>query len=447
MSIRFINHASVLISNDTCGLLSDPWYSGNSFNKGWNLLYENEKNEICKILESTNYIWISHEHPDHFSIKFFKEYADIIKRKEIRILFQDTKDKRVITFLKKNNYLVKELSINKKTQLNKDFKVTCFKDGSYDSGLLIECNGKKILNLNDCVIRSTKRAKEVYKITGRVDILLTQFSYAAWKGGKERIDWRMDAAKDKIQNIKLQIEYFKPKYTIPFASYIYFSNEENKYLNDSINTPKKIHRELNSINSQIIIMKPGDIFGGKKENYCLDSSITYWENLFNSIESRYFNTYESISFKKLKEKFDSYRQRIINNNYLYLMKFIKFISPISIFKPITIGLKDLSLTVEIDYIKNKFHICNTSPMIIMHSESLAFILGNQYGFDTLTVNGCFEEGYESGFMLAAKTLGIESLNNNGIYFTPKIILEKELIFRLLSQLKNITERLKSNRVK
>ena len=101
--IQFINHASILIGNDEKAILSDPWYSGSAFDDGWSLLYENEKNEILKILSKTSHIWISHEHPDHFSIKFFNDYYEFIKDKIF--LFQETNDKRVVNFLKKRNYM------------------------------------------------------------------------------------------------------------------------------------------------------------------------------------------------------------------------------------------------------------------------------------------------------------------------------------------------------
>ena len=61
-----------MISNSDISLLTDPWYAGNVFNDGWSLLYENEIKEIIDTIENITHIWISHEHPDHFSIKFFK---------------------------------------------------------------------------------------------------------------------------------------------------------------------------------------------------------------------------------------------------------------------------------------------------------------------------------------------------------------------------------------
>ena len=63
--IEFINHASVLVSNEEVSLLSDPWYQGDAFHKGWNLIHEFNDDDILNLLERVTHIWISHEHPDH----------------------------------------------------------------------------------------------------------------------------------------------------------------------------------------------------------------------------------------------------------------------------------------------------------------------------------------------------------------------------------------------
>ena len=85
--IQFINHASVKISYKNVTLLSDPWYFGDAFHKGWDLIVENTFDEISEVIYGLTHIWISHEHPDHFSVSFFKKFGNIIKRKEIKILF------------------------------------------------------------------------------------------------------------------------------------------------------------------------------------------------------------------------------------------------------------------------------------------------------------------------------------------------------------------------
>ena len=81
--IRLVNHSSIFINNQNknLGILTDPWYDGFAFNNGWSLLYKNDIEEIKDLLKKTNYIFISHEHPDHFSIKFFIDYEEAIKKK------------------------------------------------------------------------------------------------------------------------------------------------------------------------------------------------------------------------------------------------------------------------------------------------------------------------------------------------------------------------------
>ena len=106
--IEFINHASVLVSYENIGILSDPWFSGDAFHKGWKLLHETPDSEVIKLLHRVTHIWISHEHPDHFSIKFFKTHAETIKKKRIEILFQKTKDRRVVSFLKAQKFKIIE---------------------------------------------------------------------------------------------------------------------------------------------------------------------------------------------------------------------------------------------------------------------------------------------------------------------------------------------------
>ena len=165
-SLTFINHASVLVSHGKISLLTDPWYQGDAFHKGWGLIHELTDDEISGWLEKVSHIWISHEHPDHFSIMFFKKFGKQIKNNNIQIIFQETSDKRVETFLSKSDYDLDIISFNSWKKLASDFEILCFKDGFYDSGLAIKTSDKTILNLNDCEIKDNKRCEEVLSITG-----------------------------------------------------------------------------------------------------------------------------------------------------------------------------------------------------------------------------------------------------------------------------------------
>jgi len=426
-SIEFINHASVIIKCGECQILCDPWYEGEAFHKGWNLLIENDPQKINQLLQEITHIWISHEHPDHFSILFFKKYQAIIRERNITILFQSTKDKRVMSYFLSQGLFFNELDPKKFTQLNQNVRITCFKVGFYDSALLVESENEKILNLNDCEIKDADSANQIYKFTGKVDVLLTQFSYAAWKGGRDNLTWRVQAAKEKLQTFQLQVDAFKPKYTIPFASFVYFSNEKNYYLNDSVNTPKDVYEILKDAKTKIIIMKPYDIFNGHINEKSQIDNINFWQEKYKASKDLTLKQFSLVSIEQLTDEFSTYRSRIKKNNNYYFMLLLRFFSPIKVFRPIYIFLEDLNITVNINLFSRKLQQTNHTPHLTMGSESLHFIFKNTFGFDTLTVNGCFEENVKGGFILSTKTLGIENINNIGISFTPLILVNIRLL--------------------
>lgn len=438
-SIQFINHASVIVSDEKTSVLSDPWYTGDAFHKGWNLVHETESQDIEKLLNNVTHIWISHEHPDHFSISFFKTFGQKIKNLSITILFQKTQDKRVYKFLTAQGLNVQELDFNREFAITNDFKVTCIKDGFYDSGLLIESHGEKILNLNDCEVTSPNRAEEVFSITGVIDVLLTQFSFAAWKGGKENKRWRDEAASEKINTMKLQIERFEPQIVIPFASFVYFSNNKNFYLNDAANKPQELMNKLGTYAEKLVIMAPFDVIGGGKKLSSNDTSIKFWEEKYQNIKP--INDYESVELAKLKENFAQYCERIQKNNNMKLVKLLRTIIPISAFKPCIVYLSDIEKSIKFDYVSSSFQETTETALLSMHSESLNFMFKNSFGFDTLTVNGCFEEVTKNGFVRATKTLAIENLNNLGIKIETKTLFDISIIKLFLTRLYRVARKL------
>ena len=438
--IQFINHASVLVKHGESAILSDPWYFGSAFHDGWNLMYENTEAEINSVLEIATHIWISHEHPDHFSIGFFKKYKSIIQERGIKLLFQKTDDKRVLSFLNSMNVPVIELSFNEKTKIGEEMWVTCIKDGFYDSGLFVETSDLNILNLNDCEVRTTQRAAEVKKYAKKVDVLLTQFSYAAWKGNKDNLKWQEEAASEKIQTMELQINAFEPRYVIPFASFIYFSNEANFYLNHSSNTLNDVLKRVNtSKRNEIICMKPGDKFSQTKLPWNNESALQFWQE--NSANDAFLNSYISVAIKDLKEAFEGYIQRIHSNNSKFMMTMLRYLSPLTVFRPVIVNLTDLNENVKIDLVHGSFELVDQIADLEMHSESLFFMLKNTFGFDTLTVNGCFQERKAGGFVRATKSLAIENLNNIGVPVTWSTLFNVKLIFMFLSRLYRVARKL------
>lgn len=436
-NITFVNHASVKISNSETSILTDPWYQGNAFNKGWLLLYENNDSEIIKILSEIDYIWISHEHPDHFSILFFKKYLKEIIKNNITVIFQSTKDKRVINFLKNLKINTFELEENKYFNLSKNFKIKIIKSDFYDSALIINVDDKVIFNLNDCPIDDIKQLKSFKNQQGTCDILLTQFSYAAWKGGKLNEKWRIEAARKKLEAIKLQSEILKPSIIIPFASYIYFANVENYYLNDHSNKVNSLIDYNTKHNLNFIIMKPYETQDLNKISQNVES-INFWNSIYKNLDNKpKFSFEESIDEKQIYEAFSTYKNKIFKNNSKYLLYFMSKIPFLNLFSSLRILLNDTNTIYKI----NLFNGINTNSDnnydIEMHSNSLLFLLKNNFGFDTLTVNGCFDIANFKSFSKFAKFFSIGNLNNMGIFINLKVLLNFNLFILFLNRLKAV----------
>ena len=62
--VRFFNHAFLNIAGDDFSFSIDPWAIGPAFNTGWWLQYST-KNDWIENLNNSNFIYISHNHPDH----------------------------------------------------------------------------------------------------------------------------------------------------------------------------------------------------------------------------------------------------------------------------------------------------------------------------------------------------------------------------------------------
>ena len=177
---------------------------------------------------------------------------------------------------------------------------------------------EKIYNLNDCPKKSENESKKFKKIYGNFDLLLTQFSYAAWKGNEDNKEYRQNAASEKLETIINQYNILECKNVIPFASFIYFSNKLNKFMNDEINKP---HLFQESLKSQIntVILAPGE------QQYISDlvqnpNSLDFWKNKYDMINNLPLDSFDkSIDFDTLKHEYTKYKNKIMEINSKFLI--------------------------------------------------------------------------------------------------------------------------------
>src|SRR5262249_50266845 len=150
--------------------------------------------------------------------------------------FQETRDKRVKTFCDSRGFTVIELPDRMRRRFG-GVELVCGTSYPYDSWLYLSDGRERVLTLNDCAVREESELGKLAAELRPLDLLLTQLSYAAWKGGPANAPYRAAAARQKLEAVAAQTSILRPRHVVPFASLIYFSNEENAYLNDRVNRP------------------------------------------------------------------------------------------------------------------------------------------------------------------------------------------------------------------
>jgi hypothetical protein len=437
--IALVNHASILIESSKVKFLIDPWYFGTSFDDGWSLLYENNDQSISRLLDEVTHIYITHEHPDHFSIPFFKKHSNFLREKKVKILFQETTDKRVFNFIKELCKLdVIEVKEKKWFYLNPNIRFLIYLCGAIDSAIVIETKSASYININDCDF-SKRTLREIEKDLNNTKprLLLSQFSYAAWRSNNK---WLKKAADYKLLSLKETARIIKSDLLVPFASYVYFSHTENKHLNKYVNTPSNTSNFLlrNKINFVFLEPYPNKVSFPevlqdkvKLSQQNIRGTI-FWKKLF-TLEDKFFygiknnlnnhNIYDSANFFN----------RIKTNNNLWILYFIRFISLKRVFGDLFIYVNDTKESYLINFYKfHKIKLTKNKCHISMAGSTLQLILKQPFGLDTLTINGRFRMIQKNGFRNLVFCLGFVSLNSSGYGINLKSLFSFNILYRVIS---------------
>ena len=415
--IQFINHSCVLISTNRIKILCDPWFIGNAFDNGWSLLYE--KSHDINLIDF-NYIFISHEHPDHFSIPTLKKLNG-----PKTFLYQKTKDRKVITYLEKNGHNVVELE-NGKPHKIADLILTIYTIDGFDSVLKTEfSDGKTFLNINDARVDLNNADKLIKDSTyNEVDLVAFQFSYANWagnKGDKEIPKHQQQIVDEK--NIYI-LETYKPKNVLLFASFVYFCHEENYFWND-YDWLEHAYKTLHDKKVNVIIPKPNQYISLDKVDKTKLSNdnqdaMQFWDKKRKNAGIKVYSE-KKYNLSQLKKYYAQFNENIWSNNDMDYT-FIKDID-------IICKIKDINKLIKFSLINKKFTNVDKSKDsgkfdFAVSSETLAFLFNNNFSRGTITINGKIEFNYNTSFLFFVFFF-IPYANNIGIYFNDKNVLTKK----------------------
>ena len=274
-------------------------------------------------------------------------------------------------------------------------------------------------------------AKKIASLTGEVDVLFTQFSYANWVSNPEDIEPRRQLAQEKLRRVGLQVEAFSPTCTVLFASFVYFSHDENFFMNDAANNIEDVYDWVleNCPSTVPTVLYPGDVWGVTEPHDSLRSIKCYQKDF--QLQEKELRMSISVPIEDLFDFSSEYIQRMKDqNNRLFLLllanPIIRWIQTIAIY------LSDLDAVVVFDYkrgLRQTSHVTHSIPDVIMHSDSLAFLLKYDWGFNTLTVNGRFRAD-SRGFTKIYKTFDLATQNNCGRYLGFRLLWDIDVLRKI-----------------
>jgi len=441
MKLTLINHACCKIETAAGAVLFDPWVEGAVFNLGWDLLIPTSL-DFEQIMAGVRFIWLSHEHPDHFSIPFLSRVAKT-KREQVTVLFQRTRDRRVANFCRSLGLDLQELEVEARTRLAEGLEIVCGTHDLYDSWLALSDGTHTILNINDCPMGETRDLKRVRRLVPRPTVLLSQFSYAAWKGGRENRAYRALAARQKLEILARQIAILKPRFVIPFASFIYFSKVENAFLNAAVNTPADAARTIEEAGALPVILYPGDAW--EVDSRAPDNAAPLARYRHRYAELDRLPKREpgvSATLEELSVAFRAYQQKIFAKNSRSMIWMLSRVPGLGAFRPVMIGLRDIDATVSVSLFSGFVVLGQAAETadVTMHSSSLLFVFRNEFGYDTLTVNGRFDASVE-GFAKLTRTFGVGSLNAMGLAISPRLLFSARVVLMRLRRLRAVRAQL------
>jgi hypothetical protein len=226
-------NAIVIAYDERPVLTTDPWINGDAYFGSWGHDYEFPPAQLQAIREA-KYHWFSHGHPDHLNL------ASLPMLTRGEFLLSDHYGNRIQRDLAAAGYQVRVLPDREWIQLSKGIRVYSVANQNQDSMLLIDVNGRLVINQNDSsdygesfrVRRMARQFKEVYML-----------QLHGW-GGADMLNL-FDPSGSKLTSIEQKRRPIAPRSqksaramgankVIPFSSFQRYQREDSAWANDLI---------------------------------------------------------------------------------------------------------------------------------------------------------------------------------------------------------------------
>ncbi len=408
-TITMVSHASVVVELSGVRILTDPWQFGTAFNDSWAMIVPPA--DLNALLDSIDFVWISHEHPDHFHIPTLQALPDAFKQR-VPVLFQHASDSEKMTraLTSMLGFANVRLLPHRQWQtLRNNVEVYCYHSRQIDSALALRDGTHTILNLNDCEL-SEQDLQILAQEVPRPDLLLNQFSIAGFDGDEGKLDLDATRILDTMVRDHRAIHAVT---TVPFASFIYFCCSDNAKINKHINTPRQVSERFEKEHLEIAILYPGDVLkiGSEQSG---QEALASFDTAYGRIESLPLTTSPSVPLATIQEAFETQRKRLVAFHGRLILRLLK---------PVAVRVPDLGLTVSLAFRSGSLGTTALSPDIEINSQPLYFMLANTFGLQTLGVSGRYTLIGDLGNWFRHRVLF--SMMNAGIGLSPRHLLSRQ----------------------
>jgi UDP-MurNAc hydroxylase len=169
-AIRYLGHAGFMVEHAGLRVLMDPWFFP-AFLGSWFPYPDNRALLGLVVDQPFDYLYVSHTHEDHFDERLLRSLD-----RSITLLLPKYRSSAMVRRFKALGFeRVVALDHRQRYELAEGFAVTMYLDTSHkeDSGLLLDLNGFRFLDLNDC-------NTPMSELPSDIDLLAAQFSGAMW---------------------------------------------------------------------------------------------------------------------------------------------------------------------------------------------------------------------------------------------------------------------------
>ncbi len=142
LGLETIGNACLIVHDKGPVLATDPWIEGPAYFGSWITSHEIPDEQYANI-KAAEFLWISHGHPDHLS------HESLGQLKDKKILLADHYGGRIARDLRNDGFDVTVMSDGQWMQLSERVRVLTIGDIQQDSTLLVDIDGRLIVNSND----------------------------------------------------------------------------------------------------------------------------------------------------------------------------------------------------------------------------------------------------------------------------------------------------------